>query len=435
MAGPITWRNVGGDGGRQGAQLLRGGQDQLMGAGDSLLRTLDQFRKMNVDNAAIIKAGNTQDYLDQVAGVGDANALANPETQAQLDAARLGYGTNIDRGVARGAVADRLAQLQGSAVKTQQYKDVQEEVQQRPIVEDFAAKVFAGDTAGANQLLADNHLRNEDVLRKQLAGRQDDVTNQGYRAAGEQRAQGAEGRAIQSFNLSQEAGKENLANTREEHSYRSGQRDIATMDAVIKDVADESTTKLGVKQKDNVFATGTSDVNKDTSLLLSKAGLGDGEYDSWNPFATDASSRQNMQKRVTSLLTDGVKLKRGGKEINVPIPPALVEQYLSSTKGSMYARTDPSVGMQTYFDNMFKDNPELAQRAFDGLDAKNEHNALISSLKQKSRELRLSKNPNLSSTLDSIKTLRDKVGSSNVDETTVDELSWPPKNKGVLNLY
>lgn len=408
MAGPITWRNVGGDGGRQGAQLLRGGQDQLMGAGNSLLRTLDQYRQMNVANAGIIKAGNTQDFLDQVAGVGDATALANPETQAQLDAARLGYGNNIDRTVARGAVADQLARLQGAAVKTQQYNDVQEEVQQRPILEDLAQKLYSGDTAGYEQTLADNHLRNEDVLRKQLAGRQDDVTNQGYRAAGEQRAQGAEGRAIQSFNLSQEVGKENLVNSRQERKYRDDQREVALAGEAIKMVTDESAGELAAKQAGNIFATGSTDVNKDSQTILKNAGLVDGEFDTWT--GSNDSDRQKVQKGVTSMLSDGVKLKRDGKEVNVPIPPAMIEQYLASTKGEIYITQSPEVSMQSYFTNMFKDNPELAQRAFDGLDAKKQHNSLVSELKKTARELTLSKNPKLSSTLDSIKTLRDKVG-------------------------
>ena len=434
MAGPITWRNLGG-GGNGAAQLLRGGQDQIMGAGDSLLRTLDQFRKINVANAGVIKQNNTQDYLDQVAAVADPSQLASPEVQAQLAQARLGYGDNIDRAATRTAVDQRLNQLQQAASATQKYNDAQEEVAQRPVLEDLAAKLYSGDTAGYNQVLADNSLRDEAGLRKQLQSYTDDATNRGYRAAGEQRAQGAEQRAIGSFNLSQEVGKENLANSRQERQYRSDQRDVALAGEAIKSVTDESAGALAAKQANNIFATGSTDINKDTSTLLSKAGLGEGEYDSWNPFATDVSSRQNIQKGVTSLLADGVKLKRDGKEVDVPIPPAMVEQYLAAAKGKSYFGLDPSKDMRTHFQDLFKDNPELAERAFEGLDAKKEHNNLVSALKKEERKIRLSKNPKLSSTLDSIQTLRDKITGNAVplpaalpgpEEDSL-PIQWPPK--------
>lgn len=408
MAGPITWRNVAGDGGRLGAQLLRGGQDQLQGAGDSLLRTIDQFRKMAVGNAGIVRQDNTQNFLDQVAAVGGVEQLANPEVQAQLEAVRQGYGGAIDREATRGAVDQRLGQLQTAAVKTQQYNDVQDEVAQRPVLEDLAAKLYSGDTAGYNQVLADNNLKDEDKLRAQLANRQDDLTNQGYRAAGEKRAQGAEGRAVASFNLSQEVGRENLANTRSERQYRDGQRDLALAGEAMKIVADESAGELAAKQRGNVFAQGSMDPAKDAKAILTTAGIvdkdGDGEFDTW--FGSNAKDRQKMQEGVTSLLSDGVTLKQDGKDVKVAIPPALIEGYLQSVRGKSYITGSPEKQMASYFTNMFKDNPELAQRALDGAEAKKEHNQLLSALKKKDRELRLSKNPKLSSTLADIQTLR-----------------------------
>lgn len=423
MAGPITWRNVGGGGNNAGA-LLRGGQDQFAQAGNTLLRTLDQFQRVQQQNAGIIRQNNTQDFLDQVAAVADPTQLASPETQAQLDAARLAYGANIDRAAARNAVPQQLASLQKAAVATQQYNDVQQEVAERPVLEDLAQKLYSGDTAGYEQTLADSHLRDEGKLRGALAQRQEDVTNQGFREAGERRAQGAEGRAIQSFNLSQEVGRENLANTRSERQYRDDQRELALSQEAIKMVTDESAGQLAAKQSKNIFATGSTDPLKDTQNILKGAGLVDGEFDRW--FGTNEGDRQAIQQATTSLLTDGVTLKRDGKDVQVPIPPALIEQYLASTKGGS-ATTGNEMG--TYFRELFKDNPELQQRAFDGLEAKKEHNALISKLKATDRELRLSKNPKLSRTLEDIKKLRGSVGSRSavVDEDTVDELSWPPK--------
>lgn len=405
MAGPITWRNVQGDGGRVGAQLLRGGQDQIMGAGNSLLATLDQFRKQNVANAGIIKQNNTQDFLDQVAATG-VDQLATPEGQAALDAARLGYGANIDRAAARAAVPAQLASLQKAAIGTQQFNDVQQEVAERPILEDLAAKLYSGDTAGYEQTLADHNLRDEAKLRQALATRQEDVTNQGYRAAGERRAQGAEGRAIQSFNLSQEVGRENLANTRSERQYRDQTREAALSTEAIKSVVDESAGQLAAKQAGNIFATGSTDPNKDAAALLKVAGLGDGEFDSFS--GSNIGDRQEIQKATTSLLTDGVTLKRDGKDVKVPIPPALIEQYFASTKGEIFK--SGADGLREHFTTMFKDNPELAARAFEGLEAKQEHNSLVSELKKVDRELRLSKNPKLSSTLQNIQSLRDKLG-------------------------
>lgn len=442
MAGPITWRNVQGDGGRMGAQLLRGGQDQIMGAGDSLLRTLDQYRKMNVANAGIIKQDNTQNFLDQVAAAGGADQLANPQVAAQLDQARLEYGANIDRNVARGAVAERLGQLQGQAVKTQQYNDVTEEAAQRPILEDLAQKLYSGDTKGYEQVLQDNHLRNEDKLRAQLASRQDDVTNQGYRAAGEKRAQGAEQRAIGSYNLSQEVGKENLANSRQERQYRDDQRELKLAGDAIKMVTDESAGELASVQTNNIFATGSTDVNKDAKTILTNAGIvdkaGDGEFDTW--FGSNAKDRQKMQEGVTSLLSDGITLKQDGKETKIPIPPAMIEGYLQSVKGRSYITSSPEKQMTEYFSNMFKDNPELGVQAIEGAEAKKKHNSLISELKKASRELTLSKNPKLSSTLENIKSLRDKMNGitkpdgnmmPEADEDTPTE--WPPKKE--VNLY
>lgn len=430
MAGPITWRNVGGDGGRAAISLLNGGQNQIQGAADGLLRTLDQYRKQNVLNAGIIKADNTQNFLDQVAAVGGADQLANPEVAAQLDQSRLQYGNNIDRGVARGAVADRLGQLQSAAVKTQQYNDVQQEVAQRPVLEDLAQKLYSGDTAGYNQILDTQNLRNEDKLRQQLAQRTDDVINQGYRAAGEKRAINSEGRAIASFDLSQQVGKENLANTREERSYRAGQRELASAAEAIKSVADESTTALALKQSKNIFANGSSDPNKDAQTILKNAGLDKGEFDSY--WGSNIGDRQDIQKATTALIADGVTLKRDGKDVKVPIPPALIEQYFASTKGEVFK--SGATGLTEHFTNMFKDNPELAARAFDGIDAKKEHNDLIKQLKTKERELRLSKNPNLSSTLRDIQVLRDKAAGDPPlaaqllpDRNADVPLQWPPK--------
>lgn len=405
MAGPITWRNVQGDGGRVGAQLLQGGQDQIMGAGDTLLQTLDKFRQQNIANAGIIKNNNTQDFLDQVAATG-VDQLATPEGQAALEAARLGYGANIDRVAARNAVPAQLASLQKAAIDTQQYNDIQQEVAERPILEDLAQKLYSGDTAGYEETLSNSHLRDEAKLRQALATRQDDVTNQGYRAAGEKRAQGAEGRAIQSFALSQEVGRENLANTRSERQYRDQQRETALSTEAIKSVVDESAGQLAAKQAGNIFATGSTDPNKDAASILKNAGITDGEFDAY--WSTNIGDRQAMQKATTSLLADGVTLKRDGKDVKVPIPPALIEQYFASTKGE-FAKSGAD-GMTTYFNDLFKNNPELAARAFEGMEAKKEHNSLVSELKKVDRELRLSKNPKLSSTLQNIQSLRDKLG-------------------------
>lgn len=401
MAGPITWRNVGG-GGLNTAALLNGGQNQLNGAADGLLRTLDQFRKINVANAGAIKADNTQNFLDQVAGVATADQLASPEVQAQLEQTRLGFGNAIDRDVARTAVDQRLASLQSAALNTQKYNDVQEEVAQRPVLEDLAAKLYSGDTAGYNEVLASNNLRDEAGLRKQLQGYTDDVTNQGYRANAEQRAQGSEQRAIASFNLSQEAGKESLANTREERTFRKNAREVALAGDAIKLVADESAGELAATQVGNVFAQGSTDPLKDSQTILKNAGLGTGEFDSF--LGTNTGDRQDIQKATTALLTDGVKLKRDGKDINIPIPPALVEQYFQTTKGEVF-RGGPTA-INDYFTNLFKDNPELAERAYEGKLAKDKHNALLRKLKTAEKDLRLSKNPQLSSTLADIQKLR-----------------------------
>lgn len=406
MAGPITWRNVQGDGGRVGAQLLRGGQDQIMGAGNTLLRTLDQFRQQNIANAGVIKQNNTQDFLDQVAAVADPAQLASPEVQAQLEQARLGYGNNIDRGVAREALPNQLASLQKAALATQNYNDVTQEVAERPVLEDLADRLYKGDTAGYNSILDTQNLRNEDKLRGALAQRLDDVTNQGYRDAGEKRAQGSESRAIQSFALSQEVGRENLANTRSEREYRDQQREAALSTEAIKSVVDESAGQLAAKQAGNIFATGSTDPNKDAAAALKNAGLGEGEFDSFG--GTNIGDRQEIQKATLSLLTDGVTLKRDGKDVKVPIPPALIEQYFASTKGEVFK--SGADGLRDHFTTMFKDNPELAARAFEGMEAKKEHNSLVSELKKVDRELRLSKNPKLSSTLQNIQSLRDKLG-------------------------
>lgn len=406
MAGPITWRNVGGGGGNIGA-LLNGGQNQINGAADGLLRTLDQFRKQNVSNAGLIRADNTQNFLDQVAAVGGAEQLANPEVQAQLEQARLGYGNAIDRDAARGAVAARLAALQTQSVNTQKYNDVQEEVSQRPVLEDLAAKMYSGDIAGYNQVLAEKNLRDEAGLRKQLMAYTDDVTNQGYRANAEQRAVGSEQRAIGSYNLSQEVGKENLANSRQERKYRDDTREVALAGEAIKLVTEESAGELAAKQTGNVFATGSTDVNKDSQTILKNAGLVDGEFDTW--LGSNDSDRQKIQKGVTSMLSDGVTLKRDGKDVKIPIPPAMLEQYLASTKGEIYITASPEKDMQNYFTNMFKDNPEMAARAFEGKAAKDKHNDVLKQLKKFDKDLRLSKNPKLSSTLANIETLRGKT--------------------------
>lgn len=217
MAGPITWRNVSSTASGGAPSLLAQGQQQVQQG----LQALGNLVRSNVEqqrsNQAAIRESNTQDYLDRVAAT-ELAALASPEGQAELQAARAAYGGLIDREATRNAIESRLAAGQKAAVQQGQFDDFTTERNQREAVDQLRGMAATGDNAGVERILGEQAFLNEGALRAELAGVRDNLQQNQYRANAEGRAQRAEQRSAASHALSMESGRENLNYSKAMHS-------------------------------------------------------------------------------------------------------------------------------------------------------------------------------------------------------------------------
>ena len=204
----ITWRTMNQPIAAGVGQLLYGAQQGLNQGFGALQKVLDQHNQTQQANWANEKKNNTADYLDAVQNIQDPAQLQDSATQANLAALRQQFGYQVDANAIRGATEKRASDLQVQATNNLKFADLNQEHDQRPLVEEFYRLKNNGDFKGAQGLLDANGFLNEGALSDSLKSGQ-------YKAADESRAVAGEGRAQASFSLNQARGKEDLAWARE----------------------------------------------------------------------------------------------------------------------------------------------------------------------------------------------------------------------------
>lgn len=389
MAGPITWRNVGGGGDQGSGALLNSGGGLVMQGLRSLQNLAVDQQRLNVQNQQAIRTNNTQDYLDKVAAVQDAGQLADPAVQAELEATRLGYGNLIDRAATRGAADAQLAQLQRQEVAANQFSDMETERAQRPLQEQLFTAARSGDRDTVKQLLDSNTFLNEGKLAADVDGVFDAGTRRLYAAEDQARQGRQEVRNEQQFRESMAAAGENRTIRREQiadmRNERAMKRGVAAIDGALTEVTQRAT----LAQAQNPGGKESVDPAKDTSIFMEKLASTTSPW-----LRGDNNARIQTQSKIQSLLTDGIQVPLGeGKDAKVErirITPAQIQQYIDIHGDDTNIVSIPGSeggSIDTYFQEMYARNPELAQKALQTKEAVHNLRSVERELRQKRREL------------------------------------------------
>lgn len=356
MADPITWRNVGSGGGGNPAALLALGQNQVQQGLSALSGLFRDEQKLQQRNAVQVRENNTAKYLDAVASAGGVDALQNPETRAQLEAQRAGFGAAIDRNATRDAIDNRVKGLQQQTLVANQFTDQATEREQRALVDRGLELANAGDMDGVQNLLKDTQFLNEGKVASDLMGILDAKTRRQYAAEDQQRQDRAEGRQIAQFQESMAASAENrilrkeqIADTREDRAFRKGS-------VVLDDAAEQAKTILNTRLAGNEWANVSTDPSKDTAVLLKAAG-GLEKFSSWAN--VDSVDFKQVQTGLTDLLSKGIEVEG---EI-YKVPPAVLQQVLNSNSTSWNFKDNPMEAIRTELKNSLSGNLGAGNRA------------------------------------------------------------------------
>jgi hypothetical protein len=356
MAEPITWRNVGSGGGGNPAALLAMGQNQVQQGLSALGGLFRNEQKLQMRNQDQVRENNTAQYLDAVASAGGVDTLQNPETRAQLENMRKGFGAAIDRDVTRNAIDTRVKGLQQQAVVDNQFTDQATERQQRGLVDKGLELAQAGDMQGVQKLLADTQFLDEGKVATNLMGILDAKTRRQYAAEDQQRQDRSEGRQIAQFQESMAAASENrqmrkeaMADSRQERAFRNGAR-------VLDDAAEQAKSILNTRLAGNEWANVSTDPGKDAAVLLK--GLTDD--DKFMSLAnTDKTDIRQMQEGVTALLATGVEAD--GQLYKVP--PALLQQVINQNSKNWNLGDNPMESIREDLRNSLSGNAGAGNRA------------------------------------------------------------------------
>ena len=143
MTSPITWRNVEAPDLRGAAGMLNLAQSGFNSGFDQLNNVLKREQDTAEANWKVQRDNNTQAFLNSI------NQYRTPEEyQAALQSGALDlskYGAQIDQAAARSALDGRLSILQDRAVKANQFADMQQERDARPIVDRLTAMALSDD--------------------------------------------------------------------------------------------------------------------------------------------------------------------------------------------------------------------------------------------------------------------------------------------------
>lgn len=371
MAGPITWRNVSPTINGGGGSIAASGANMIQQGLQNLQQLAAQQQALQIQNQKALRDSNTQDYLDQVAAVTDPTKLADPTVQANLAALRSSYGGLIDRAATRDAVAGQLSQLQSQAIKSDQFQDEQQERNQRPLEEQLLTAARNNDKSTVNQILNDNSLLNEGKLGQQADAILDANTNRTYAAAGQARAQAAEGRAERGeqraiaadgraatmFNL-------NVENLKDEHQFRDQQRALAQADqqtkrglAVLQQQADTLDLNKQLLDKTSPAGQQSTDPDKDALTIMTQLG---GGVDPW--LGRNNISREEMAEKLRNYMANGIQTQdANGNSVNIKVTPAQLQQFAMIHKDDTRIMDTLPGDLDTYFREMYARNPELLE--------------------------------------------------------------------------
>lgn len=143
MATPITWRNVETPHFGEASRMLLAAQSGFNSGFDQLNNVLKREQDTAEANWKTVRDNNTQAFLNSI------NQYRTPEEyQAALQSGALDlskYGAQIDQAAARSALDGRLSLLQDRTVKANQFADMSQERQARPIVDRLNAMALSDD--------------------------------------------------------------------------------------------------------------------------------------------------------------------------------------------------------------------------------------------------------------------------------------------------
>lgn len=356
MADPITWRNVGSGGGGNPAALLALGQNQVQQGLSAIGDLFKNEQKLQQQNAIQARENNTASYLDAVANAGGLNELQNPETRAQLEGMRAGFGASIDRNVTRNAIDSRVQGLQKQTIVGNEFADQEAERGQRGLIDEGLNRAMSGDAQGLADFFAQNQLQGKSKVVSDLMGVLDARTRRQYAAEDQARQGRAETRQIAQFQESMAAAaenrilrKESMDDSRQERAFRNGSR-------VLDDAAEQAKTILNTRLAGNEWANISTDPAKDAQVLLKAAG-GLEKFSSWAN--SDATDFRQLQTGITDLLAEGVVVD--GESYKVP--PALLQQMLNSNSNRWNLSDNPMEDIRTQLKDSLTGNAGAGNRA------------------------------------------------------------------------
>lgn len=355
MAGPITWRTIGGGGGGNSTALLALGNQQVQQSFNALQDIFKNESRLQEKNQAALTANNTADYLDAV-NAADLTKLQDPEQRASLEALRSGFGAAIDRTATRGAIDNRIANVQKQTVAGNQFQDQATEREQRGLIDLGLKLATDGDMAGVQKLLTDTQFLNEGKATTDLMGVLDARTRRTYAAEDQQRQERAEGRQIAQFQESMAASAENRIIRREERADRNEERAYRKGAQVLDDASNQAKEILNTRLAGNEWANVSSDPAKDAQVLLKTAG---GLEKFSSVLNTDSVDYKQVQEGVTDLLSKGIEVEG---EI-YKVPPAILQQVLTSQSTTWNIFDNPMDAIRTELKNSLSGNEGAGNRA------------------------------------------------------------------------
>lgn len=355
MAGPITWRNVGGGGGGNPTALLSLGNQQVQQSFNALQNIFKNETALQAQNQKAVTDNNTAQYLDAVNAAG-IDGLQNPEQRAGLEAMRAGFGAAIDRNATRGAIDNRISDIQKQTVAGNQFQDQATERQQRDLIDHGLELARSGDADGVAQLLDQTKFLNEGKVTSDLMGVLDARTRRGYAAEDKARQERAEGRQIAQFQESMAAAAENRIIRNEERQDRNEQRQYQRGAKVLDDASNQAKDILNTRLAGNEWANVSTDPAKDAQVIL---GGPKGLKNFSSYLNADKTDFKQIQSGVTELLSHGIEVD--GETYKVP--PALLQQVINSNSNRLNFFDNPMEDIRKDIKNSLSGNAGAGNRA------------------------------------------------------------------------
>lgn len=151
MGSPITWRTVAGPSPAQALDPLLASQRTFGSAFDAFNRVLAQREAFAAEQAAGVREGNKQAFLDALQQAATPEAVEALKASGQLEALK-GRLTPENLAAVRGAEDARLAATRQQVLAGQQYGDTQTLRDQRGLEDSLSSALAKGDLATYDQL-------------------------------------------------------------------------------------------------------------------------------------------------------------------------------------------------------------------------------------------------------------------------------------------